>query len=1349
MNSFIKIFLLLIMLLLHLFCPYPLLALDPHKLITQYDTRVYTAKDGLPMTSLKNVFQDSRGYLWIGSQEGLIRFDGVEFKLYEKSQYPGLKCNFIWDIDEDAEGNLWVATNGGGISCFDGFSFTTYDTSNGLANNIVYKILVGRDSTVWAGTDDGLSGFKNGRFTHFSIEVHHLCANTIQSLAEDAWGNIFVGGYGLRGLSVIRNDSVKNFRHYFDVLALGKLRSGNMLVVSYLLENNELFIFKNDSLLKFNPPEILLNNQDQPITRDVMEDNDGNLWFCTEGRGILRLFDGKFDSLNIANGLPANNNYLDSVFQDAEGSLWFCGDCGLIQLKDNKFITFGKKEGLPSNYGTTVCEDAAGNIWVGFRDPGISKIYKYQVQNYLPEHNFPQYGTMVIIPDFNGDLWFDETLSGIFYWNKIESAIHYGLPERLYTPYVSSLLQTAPNTIWVGAWGYLLKLKNSKFQLFEIEPGQGTRSAITSILQTPNNEIWFGTMDMGFYKLTDETINRQSIPPELQSGGINALYQDDAGTIWIGTDNLGLYRFQNGGYTQFSVANGLFCDRLFSILEDDSLNLWCSTNRGIFKVSKQLLDDFSENKISKITCQVYNHLDGMRESECNGRRQPVAWKAQDGRLWFVSLAGVVTIDPNNIHKNEKEPPVYIESVTTPDRTYELRTNQLKLAARERDLEIKYTALSFAVPERVRFRYQLMGYDHDWIDADTRRSAFYTNLSKGKYTFKVIACNNDGVWNQKGVSIDFSIPPFWWETWWAYSGYFGILVFFIAWIVRRRYKRIFLKAQLQLQKEHAGRLEELDRTKSRFFAGISHEFRTPLTLIKGPLQDLLADTKLPTTRNLLQMMFRNTTRLERLVDQLLDISQLQHEKMALQVRPVRLFPFLKSIIAAFESYAKRKGILLKFSGAPATNPARDNPIAYLDPEKMEKVFINLLSNALKYTASGGEVLVKITSSEGDESSNKINISVKDTGKGIPAQVLPHIFDYFYRYRDESHQREAGSGIGLALSQELVKLHHGEINVISTEGQGSEFTVTLLPDKAHFKPEEIVDETVCDGPVSQPTDESTIPDIETTETEPSSSFEPPDYVKIKPGKKPTILVVEDNPDMRHYLVTLLEGRFSIIEAGDGLDGLKAARNSIPELVISDVMMPRLDGFQLCEKLKADKLTSHIPIILLTAKGSGESKIKGLEQGAVDYLTKPFEKQELILRIQNLLELQQAQQEYLRNQITAMDMKIARLQVASADEKFLQRAMEIIEKNIHDPEFNALIFAQKLGLSRVHLNRKLSGLVGQKTNEFIRTIRLKMAAKLLQNRAGTVSEIAYEVGFNHLSYFANCFKAQYGVLPSEYIH
>jgi len=1339
MNSLIKIFLLFIVLLLHLFCPYELLALDPHKRITQYDIRVYTGKDGLPMTSLKKVFQDSRGYLWIGSQEGLIRFDGVEFKLYEKSQYPGLKCNFIWDIDEDAEGNLWLATAGGGVGCFDGFSFTTYDTTHGLINNIVNKVLVGSDNSIWIGTEGGLSHFKNKQFNNYTIN-EGLIQNNIHTLLEDKSGQLFIGNYGIKGFSIFHNNKMKSWLGQFDIFAFFERRDGEILMASqygkiYSYKSGKFGIFKQIS------PNWLFDHN----IWDLIEDKDGNIWLCTNGHGIYRLFNGEFEGLNLQRELLLGNNFVLSAMEDREGSLWFCGDFGLLQMKDNKFLTFGKTEDLISNFGNTVCEDIAGNIYLGFRDPGISIVNQKDVKNFIPQSGLFFVGITSVIPTYDGGLWVGTERRGLFKWLNHGKVIQYPLE----VGHISSLFISPRKELWFGVNGYICKFDYQKSVYFWHDPIMNFRSAVTSITQLNTGEIWFGTYGNGLYRINANQISQEGIIEELKFGGVNALYVDPENVLWIGTDNCGLYRFNAGKYTNYSVHDGLFCDRIFSILEDDSLNLWCSTNQGIFKVNKQQLNDFTEQKVKHISCVVYNHFDGMRESECNGRRQPVAWKAQDGRLWFVSLAGVVTIDPNNIHKNEKEPPVYIESVTTPDRTYELRTNQLKLAARERDLEIKYTALSFAVPERVRFRYQLMGYDHDWIDADTRRSAFYTNLSKGKYTFKVIACNNDGVWNKKGASIDFSIPPFWWETWWAFGGYFGILVFFIAWIVRRRYKRIFLKAQLQLQKEHADRLEELDRTKSRFFAGISHEFRTPLTLIKGPLQDFLADPKLHSIRRILQIMFRNTTRLERLVDQLLDISQLQHEKMALQVRPLRLFPFLKSIIAAFESYAKRKGILLKFSGAPATNPARDNPIAYLDPEKMEKVFINLLSNALKYTASGGEVLVKITSSEGDESSNKINISVKDTGKGIPAQVLPHIFDYFYRYRDESHQREAGSGIGLALSQELVKLHHGEINVISTEGQGSEFTVTLLPDKAHFKPEEIVDETVCDGPVSQPTDESTIPDIETTETEPSSSFEPPDYVKIKPGKKPTILVVEDNPDMRHYLVTLLEGRFSIIEAGDGLDGLKAARNSIPELVISDVMMPRLDGFQLCEKLKADKLTSHIPIILLTAKGSGESKIKGLEQGAVDYLTKPFEKQELILRIQNLLELQQAQQEYLRNQITAMDMKIARLQVASADEKFLQRAMEIIEKNIHDPEFNALIFAQKLGLSRVHLNRKLSGLVGQKTNEFIRTIRLKMAAKLLQNRAGTVSEIAYEVGFNHLSYFANCFKAQYGVLPSEYIH
>jgi DNA-binding response OmpR family regulator/nitrogen-specific signal transduction histidine kinase len=561
------------------------------------------------------------------------------------------------------------------------------------------------------------------------------------------------------------------------------------------------------------------------------------------------------------------------------------------------------------------------------------------------------------------------------------------------------------------------------------------------------------------------------------------------------------------------------------------------------------------------------------------------------------------------------------------------------------------------------------------------------------------------------------------------------------------KRIRLRNELKLEHVRSERLQELDHLKSRFFAGISHEFRTPLTLIGGPLHDMLEKFRDGQEKPQIEMMLRNTQRLQRLVDQLLDLAQLESGKMTLQARPVPLLPFLQGLVAAFESHARQKNIRLALD----VDESLAGEMVYLDADKMEKVIINLVANALKYTTSGGAVEVVVRSAESNASVEAVRpsafsprllaISVRDTGSGIPAHILPHVFDYFYRYRQKDNRQETGSGIGLALAKELVELHHGRISVVSHDGAGSEFTITLPLGKAHLKPEEIAGETLAEDFAA-----SRAPLL----PEAPVGDEDQEQAARSDGQQKTsakILLVEDNADMRRYLREHLQPQWQLLEATDGEAGLQQALVEIPDLIISDVMMPKMDGFELCRKLKTNELTSHIPLILLTARGSGESKLEGLELGADEYLTKPLVARELRLRVRNLIEQQRKLRRRISREIAIPEMKLSSLNVSSADERFLQRATAVLEEHLTDPDFDPEAFATAMAISRVHLNRKLRGLLGLRTSDFIRNLRLKRAAELLRAKSGTVSEIAYQVGFNHLSYFARCFKEQYGKLPSEY--
>jgi signal transduction histidine kinase/ligand-binding sensor domain-containing protein/DNA-binding response OmpR family regulator len=1316
----------------------PLFALDPHKRITQYDVRIYKAGDGLPMNDLKDVFQDSNGYLWLACQEGLARFDGARFVLFDKSNLAGLRENFIWDIAEDWEGKLWFGAQGGGASRYDGTTISTFDTSDGLISNVVTDIVIGTNRAIWFGTEHGVTRLQNGAFSSYRLGDESK-RQAVSAMHEDANGNLLIGT-AQRALHVLRRDSIFTLAMDGAASSFCKKSSGEIIIGT---TDGALFVYRNDRVERYHPDRLPTRH----AIRGIHEDKDGNLWFSVDGNGIVRYYGGRFEVLNIESGLPVENDFFHKVIEDREGNLWFAGDAGLCKLSDNKFIVFGRKEGLPSNFGHTVCEDHAGNIWAGLRDGGLVKINRHSVRRFGTADGLKSSVVTSLFPAHDGGLWIGSD-GGLNYLKddhirKLgnEANIHAG---------IRSLFENARGELWIGTLsGLLFKISDNKISSYKLAP-EGESGDVIAVIETATGEVWAGTRKKGLYELSEGKIRRFTVDDGIAADGVNALYEDDQQAIWIATDGQGLYRFKDGSFVNISTKDGLYFDRLFSILEDDRHNLWFSGNRGIFCASKKVLNDFADGKQVKIARDVYDALDGMRETECNGRRQPVAWKSRDGKLWFASIAGIVCADPNNMPMNTVAPQVYLEEVITDQRRIDASPMPtLRLQAKERELEFRFTALSFTIPERVCFKYKLEDHDNDWIDAGTRRSAFYTNLPKGDYTFRVTACNNDGVWNETGAALQFNIAPYWWETWWAHILFAAAFVLIVLFFRRRELKRVHLRNELALQQVQNERLEELDNLKSRFFAGISHEFRTPLTLIAGPLQEIEARIKDKREKANVAMMLRHTRRLERLVDQLLDLSQLQSGKLKLEARPVRLSQFLLTLVAAFESYAYRKKISLTFE----CSDRLENKMLYLDADKMEKVIANFLSNAIKYTGSGGTVKVSVKKCAAFSSNNSdahhqdeyVAIHVRDSGAGIPEQAQPYLFDYFYRYRDEKTRRESGAGIGLALAKELVELHHGKISFTTETGIGSEFIVSLPCGKAHLKPEDIASDDAGEGHldffdpgrsgyVEEPAPESHI----------TRARKPPS----ERSARHKVLLVEDNTDMRGYLIEHLNRDAHVIEALDGADGLQKAVQEIPDLIISDVMMPGMDGFELCRKLKAAELTSHIPIILLTARGSGESKMEGLSLGADEYLTKPVNGQELRLRARNVLQRQQKMRERLRKEIIANDLHHVNDSLASADEKFLHKVSQVLEQHLSDPDFGPEALAREIAISRTHLNRKLLGLLGQHTSEFIRAIRLKRAAELLEHKSGTISEIAYQAGFNHLSYFSRCFKKQYGRLPSEYL-
>jgi signal transduction histidine kinase/DNA-binding response OmpR family regulator len=647
-----------------------------------------------------------------------------------------------------------------------------------------------------------------------------------------------------------------------------------------------------------------------------------------------------------------------------------------------------------------------------------------------------------------------------------------------------------------------------------------------------------------------------------------------------------------------------------------------------------------------------------------------------------------------------------------------------------------------------------GFDRDWLYVGTKREAVYTNLAPGEYTFRVKAANNDGVWNEQGASIKVIIAPPFWRTWWAYTLYVLFMMGLLFGIRRYELNRMRLKDQVKIKHLEAEKLKELDAMKSRFFSNISHEFRTPLTLILGPIENMLAKITDKQSNQDLSLMHKNATNLLRLVNQLLDLARLESGKMRLQASRGDLMQCLKSIVAAFESLARSRNVTLHFHSQV------ESLEAWFNREHLETVFYNLLSNAFKFTPEGGEVSVQLSVISNQLSLNQpitdhsSLITVKDTGIGIPTDKLRYVFDRFYQAESASTQTGAarkfeGTGIGLSLVKELVELHHGKVEITSEEGKGTEVVVRLPLGREHLQAEEIVSEQLSvssdqlsvgseQGAIASATQRSSHPEIH-------QSSDPTIQPSIDPDSdEEIVLIVEDNADMRAYIRRNLENGYKVVEAQNGQEGLEKAMAMIPDMIISDVMMPVMDGYALCDRLKSDEKTSHIPVILLTARAGREDKLEGLETGADDYLTKPFDAEELQIRVKNLIALRRKLQEKFKKQMVLQPSEIS---ITSVDEAFLKKAVAMVEEHLEDESFSPDDLAHEVGMSRAQFYRKLRALTDQPAGHFIRAIRLQRAADLLKQGFGNITEIAYKVGFSSQPYFTKCFQEYFGVSPKEY--
>lgn len=1338
----------------------------------------WTVEDGLPVNSINEIIQSSDGYIWFGTFDGLVRFDGVRFKVYKSAEYEGLPSNRIVNIIEASDGTLWMKTEQNDLARFRDGSFQHMTEKDGLNGNSAYTFWNGPGNTLWIGADNGISVYQNGNLVPYRPDI---ITNRVTNIYVDQAGTLWykedteLGLYRFDGEKKTYLASAKTF---IDAARFMTMEDGRTIFGTM----GHLYIYEDGQVSEVVPE---LPSDFEVV--DLYQDSTGTVFVASRFRGLFKLTDNDWTNINPENTgrvwevfLAENGNLwaagnqklffnnrvvfsfdkqISDFMFDREGSFWFgTSSTGLHRLKPSLFTIYSEEEGVPYQNIYPVNETSDGSIWFGTYGEGPVRLKDGNLTHSFPFHPTPTTQNMrSILERENGDLLISLLADGLYKFNLQNQAF-----ERLETPdgnsviadvlTVATLYEDSRQWLWAGNEHGLFVKKKSDWQKIpdkDSDPG----NVVRYVTEAPDSSLWMATNGGGILHYKSGEFQSYTIEDSLSSNLVRSLHVDTTGAgpgyiLWLGTEDKGLNRLpvieDEPVFDEiiiYNQQNGLYSNVVHQILVDDYNRFWMSGNQGIYWVTREQLNKFADGEITEINSTGYTEQDGLRNREANGGIQPAGIKSTDGRLWFPTQDGLVAVDPDKIPGNEIPPPVMVEEINSGEKLIPRSKNgMLVLAANQRDFEINYTGLSFIVPEKVRFRYRLKNFNNNWIEAGTRRTAFYTNVPPGEYEFEVLAANNEGVWSPEPASLSIEVQPFLYETTAFYVGLFVLGGLLVVGLIQLRTARLKKKEteleksvqartrELEKEKEktetQAQELRKVDEMKNQLFTNISHEFRTPLTLIISPLKKMLRndnktlpDEVTPKIDNVL----RNSHRLQRLIDQILDLSKLEAGELTPQVCEMEMVSFLQKMTNLFKPLSREQNQTLDFE----TDLGELH--LFVDSDALEKVLANLISNAIKFTPSGGKIAVELL--DGDD---ECQIKVSDSGIGIPPEKQSEIFERFYQVDASSTRAAEGTGIGLALVKNLVELHQGTISVDSEVGEGTVFTVNLKRGKKHFNESDI--DPDAKGKVSIDRKARIFSGYvrDLNEQEEQQDLD-----------RPTVLVVEDNADMRAFVASVLSETFSVVQAGDGEAALDLIKENLPDLIVADIMMPKMDGMQLNEELKKDPMLETIPVIFLTAKTESDSKLEGFREGADDYLTKPFDADLLTARVQNIIQKRQQ----LRKRI--LEQGIASSTEEEIPDPFLQDVREVMEQHFADPDFGISELSEAVHLDRTQLYRRIKEASGESPQQFLSSFRMKKAVQMMEEKAGNISEVAYATGFNSLSYFSKVFRRHYNISPSDFLN
>jgi ligand-binding sensor domain-containing protein/signal transduction histidine kinase/DNA-binding response OmpR family regulator len=1373
-------------------------------------------EEGISNSTIESIFQDSLGFIWFGTRDGLNRYDGNEIMVYrnDPADSNSLSDNFIRCIYEDRHHHLWVGTTNG-LNRLDReknnfIRFKHRDNDPGsLSLNLVTSLAEDRNNHLWVGTFGGgvnLFDEKKQTFIHYGAaptrpavpnQNKNITDNRVNALYSDQSGNLWVATYS--GLNLF-NTRDSSFTPFHNDRALTN-SSGNTITCIQEDRRGNLWLgTEDDGVLLFDPiqkgftrfahsdknPASLGNN----MIKSLLVDKKGRLWVgCINGG--LNLFDPSKNLFFNYQNEPGNSSSLSqrtvsALWEDHQGNLWIGTHRGGVNVfsqameKFNLYRQESASAGLSYNDVRAFCEDNGGNIWIGTDGGGLDLFsrdkHTFQHYRYDPfkDNSLGSDAVLDVMRDREGRIWVSTWGGGLNLLDK--STGHFTRFQNnpkdsnsISSNFVQKTFEDYEGNIWVATYYGGLNIFDPKKNIFtQIRDPSGTTGLsgknIVSIIEDMEGHIWIGTDDGGlncFYETTrhfTHYFNTEEKMPDLR-----VLFSDSKNRVWVGQKGLFLFDPIRNNFRRYTVKAGLSNEFIKGITEDGQGNLWIATSNGLTRFSPE------SNSFKK-----FNTGDGLQglEYEANA-----CLRSRDGEMFFGGINGFNSFYPGNIKTNPFVPPVYITGFQifnqkiypggkgSPLSEDISLTKEIILSYKQSSFSFNFAALNFTIPENNEYAYKLEGLDKDWNFVGKDKKSSYTNLDPGEYTFRVKASNNDGLWNETGASVKIIITPPFWKTAW-----FTILLMAAA--LAALYFLYKFKTRLKLKELEERKREEVHQVQLQFFTNISHEFRTPLSLITGPLEKLMKENSRPSIQHSYATMHRNAQRLLSLINELMDFGKLESGALKLMVMKGNLNSFLHEIADEFREWAEQKEIefTLNFDSsgfsAAANEVSADGSLVihsrhetWFDRQVLEKIVLNLLHNSFKYTKKGGRISLEILPTLSAFKPSYANelilkndfrgsaytyIRVADNGIGISRESIRHLFERYYRITD-SH---LGSGLGRAFVKSLALLHKGDVFVYSERLQGTEIIIGIPVAESDYEKDEkrlvsfaagdVRLEAIYDKPVT-----AVLKEEEVIPSHPSVFSEEGESNRRSPAE--SILIVEDNDELRHFMKESLEPYYKVSEAADGNEGFVKAKEISPDLIISDVIMPHMNGTELCRALKQDIDTSHIPVLMLTARTALASQKQGLGAGADYYFAKPLNIELLILTIRNRFE----QSAKLRDRYTREShIEAMELVHSEKDKEFMTRLLEVIDAQLVNPDFDIEYLCVQIGMSRTKLYQKIKNISNQSIGDFIRTIRLKKAVQIMTHEDVTLAEVMYRIGIQTQSYFTKAFKKEFNQTPSQFM-